>query len=130
MLNFLSHVRIWLILTVWDIYASQLLSGHYVLFLVTVAMFFDGSNILTTVLSKTPLRTIIPSLVPFHQVVPEEKKSEIFFYDDGKRKVEAISHLDQREPPRLTWTGVLKKRELNESGYSGKAIGQLTKNSA
>ena len=45
----------------------------YDLFLVTAAMFFDRSKILTTVLCLIPQQTFIPSLVPIGKVVSEEK---------------------------------------------------------
>ena len=38
-----------------------------------VAMFFDGSNIPTSVLCKIPQGTFIPTLVPIGQAVSEEK---------------------------------------------------------
>ena len=56
---------------------EKLLSDTYVPFLVTVAMFFDGSKIPTSVLCKIPKGTFIPSLVPIGQVVTEEKILDI-----------------------------------------------------
>ena len=52
---------------------EKLLSDPFVLFLVTAAMFFDGSKIPTTVLCTIPQGTFIPSSVPLGQVVSEEK---------------------------------------------------------
>ena len=58
-----------------DIY-KKLLSDSYVLFLVTVVMFFDLAKIPTSVLCRIPKRTFIPSLDPIGQVVSEEKSFE------------------------------------------------------
>ena len=52
---------------------EKLLSDPYVLFLVMVAMFFNRSKILISVLCMTPQGTFIPSLVPIGQEVTEEK---------------------------------------------------------
>ena len=88
-------VRIWLNLTVLEIYA-KLLSDPYVLFLVTANMFFDGSKIPTSVLCTILQGTFIPSLVSIGQVVSEEKIFEILLTttdDDDWHKVMAIAHL-------------------------------------
>ena len=55
---------------------EKLLSDPYVLFLVTMAMFFDVSKILTPVICMIPQRTFIPSFVPIGLVVSEEKNFE------------------------------------------------------
>ena len=55
-----------------DIY-EKLLFDPYVVFLVTVAMFVDESKIPTSVLSRIPQGTFIPSLVLISQVVSEKK---------------------------------------------------------
>ena len=55
---------------------KKLMSDPYVLFLVTVAMFFDRLKIPTSVLCRIPQGTFIPSLVPIGQVESEEKSFE------------------------------------------------------
>ena len=52
---------------------EKLLSDLFVLFLVTMAMFFDGSKIPTSVLCRIPQGILIRSLVPMGQIVSEEK---------------------------------------------------------
>ena len=58
---------------------EQLLSDPYVLFLVTVAMFFNGSKIPTSVLCRLPQGTFIPIFVPIDQMVSEKKSFEKLF---------------------------------------------------
>ena len=52
---------------------EKLPSDPYVLFLVIAAMFFDESEIPTSVLCKIPQGTFIPSSVLISQVVSEGK---------------------------------------------------------
>ena len=52
---------------------KKLLSDLYALFLVTVALFFDGPKTPKSVLCMIPLGTFIPSLVSIGKVVSEEK---------------------------------------------------------
>ena len=71
---------------------EKLLSGPYVLFSVTAAMFFDGSKITTSVLCTIPQGTFIP----IGQVVSEKKSFEKLLTttdnDDGCQVI-AIAHI-------------------------------------
>ena len=73
---------------------EKLLSDPYVLFLLT-AMFFNESNIPTSILRRIPQGPLIPSLVPMGQVVSEEKSFEkLLTMDDDGRQEMAIAHMD------------------------------------
>ena len=67
--------RIWLYLTVLELYAKDYCLTHtlYVLFLVMAAMLLDGSIIPTTVLCRIHQGTFIPSLVPIDQIMSKKK---------------------------------------------------------
>ena len=69
---------------------EKVLSDPYVLFLVTVAMFFKRSKIPTSVLCRIFQETFILSLVQIVQVVSEIKSFEKLLttttYDDGRQK--------------------------------------------
>ena len=74
---------------------EKLLSDPYVLFLVTVAMLFDGSKIPTLILCRIPQGTFKLSLVQIGQVVSEEKSFEklLTTTDDDGRQVMEIAHM-------------------------------------
>ena len=55
---------------------KNLLSDPYVLFSVTVAMFFSESKIPTSILCRIPQGTFITSLIPIRHIVSEEKSFE------------------------------------------------------
>ena len=76
MLNTFTPVRIWLKPNGFGDPYEKLLSDRDVLFLVTVAMFFDGSQIPTSGLCTIPQGPFIPNLVPIGRVVSEEKSFE------------------------------------------------------
>ena len=59
----------------------------YILFLVTAAIFFNGSKIPTSVLCRKPKETFTPSLVPIGQAVSEEKIFERKTLKIAKKKV-------------------------------------------
>ena len=75
---------------------EKLQSDPYVLFLITVAMFFDKTKIPTSVLCRTNQGTFIPSLILMCQVVSEEKSFVQLLMtttddDDNGRKVMAMA---------------------------------------
>ena len=55
------------------IYAKNTQSDPYVLFLVMVAMFFNGLKIPISVLCRIPQQKFLLSLIPISQVVSEEE---------------------------------------------------------
>ena len=93
MLNTLTCARIWLNLTVFEIYAKNYCLTPMFYFLVKEAMFFDGSEIPTWVLCTIPQGTFIPSLVPISKVVSEENSFEKLLTDDiGRRRQQTPSN--------------------------------------
>ena len=79
---------------------QKLLTDLYVLFFVTVAMFFYKSKISTSVLSRIHKETFILSLAIFGPVVSEEKSFEKLITtmdNDDKHQVMAITHMDYGE---------------------------------
>ena len=81
MFNTFTPVRIWLNLTVVEIYA-KICCLTSVLFLVTAAVFFKRSKIQTVILCRILQGTLRISFMQIYAVVSEEKMFEEIVNDD------------------------------------------------
>ena len=115
---------------------EKLHSDLYVLFLVTAAMFFDGSKIPTSVLWRTLKRTLVLSLVKIYLVLSENWEFRKIVTDDGRQVMAIVRmallgwwadklifkfyiryliyHCPNRDIPRIWWCWTIERRHRTE----------------